>query len=423
MNNRDSDACNGYGRLDGGPEEQDLEADKTPAVGERCCTPDRTNVKLGSAVIFSVAIVAVVMHFSSSMRSSDTNGNGTSADPTVLKRDFRLLSAKKAEKMLLASFDKDGPVCADKASLVSQLTVSTNIAILKVREALMGSGYSADDAPLRDVEPGQLSAARLGHEANWLVPEDDHPNVFKICLTGGVCGGKTAALNGMRAALEKTWQDEVFVFSVPEMSSVLLGLGAMNFGAYKPFVEAEHLEFASQLVVLQLVYEDIFTRYAECITAGNSSIRAKIAITDRDALSNMAFSRPIVPNAPESWEKILQHSRELLAEPRLSTAMLQGRYIGAVVLQSLAVMDGKLNEAQYDKICRGAGGTNPLRAQNAIEAKLNDEQCEQAYREAYPRSKLCLVPNTAFDFAAKLKSAVECAVDLARSAMHDALPQ
>jgi hypothetical protein len=415
-------ACDDYVSLDGSRHERDLEARETHSIRGSYCFSVRQYFKVGSALVLSVVVLTLVVHFSLLTLSSDTYGNTTSANSALPKREFRLLSPRQAEKMLLANFDTAGPVCADTASLVSQLTLMTNNAILRIRDALIGSGYSAEDAPVSGVEPGQLDAPRLDHASRWLVPNSAHPNLYKICLTGGVCGGKTAALNQMRAAFEKTWPD-VLVFSVPELASVLLGLGAMNFGTFQPFVEAEHLEVATQILVLQLVYEEIWTRYAECVTAGNPNIRAMIAITDRDALSGMPFSRPIVPNAPESWEQILKGARAFLREPGLSSAMLERRYVGAVVLQTLAVMNGRLNEAMYTKTCLGKDGSNPLRKESAITAKLNDEQCEEAYAETYPHSELCLIRNEGVDFNGKVKKAAACAIRLARSAMQERPPQ
>eukprot|EP00927_Polykrikos_kofoidii_P053814 TRINITY_DN48369_c0_g1_i1.p1 TRINITY_DN48369_c0_g1~~TRINITY_DN48369_c0_g1_i1.p1 ORF type:complete len:424 (-),score=28.92 TRINITY_DN48369_c0_g1_i1:117-1388(-) len=415
-----SDACRYYTRLHGRRSEQDLEADQTRLVGWRCCSSSRPYLRLASALVVSVSCILLAMYFFFPTLSSDAEETGTLSNAAIPKREFHLLSPQQAEEMLVGSFGKHAPRCGDIASLVSQVTLLTNNAILRIRDGLTKSGYPADDVPLVGVKPGQLIASKLDHGAQWLVPTGAHPNVFKVVLTGGACGGKTAGLHWMRAALERTWHDNVLAFSMPEVATVLLERGAMNFGAYTPYVESEHLEFSFQLVILQIAYEEIWTSYAECIMARNASIRATVAITDRDALSGVAFSRPIVPNAPESWEQVLQGPREFFREPGLSTEMIRRRYVGAIVLQSIAVMRGRLNTADYDRICRGENGTNPFRSQDAVAAKLNDEQCQEAYMETYPRSEICLVPNTRFNFKAKLETALDCAVRFANAAMRDA---
>eukprot|EP00927_Polykrikos_kofoidii_P006443 TRINITY_DN12606_c0_g1_i2.p1 TRINITY_DN12606_c0_g1~~TRINITY_DN12606_c0_g1_i2.p1 ORF type:complete len:444 (-),score=46.90 TRINITY_DN12606_c0_g1_i2:130-1419(-) len=402
-----SDACSCCVSVDGYLE--DLVAQRNLSTRRRHCSPDGQYLKSACALVLSAVALVQVVHVLSPTFFSDTHGNSLSAKSAFSRRDFRLLSPEQAEKMLMTSFDK-GAICADSTTLVAQLTVMTNNAVLRLRDVYVEAGYSAEQMPVSGFESGQLNASRVENGAGWLVSNSAH-SALKITLTGGMCAGKTSSSIMIATQIKKTLPDTL-VFFVPEVYAVLIDLGV------RPTNDAYGEEFQIQLLVLQLVYEEIWTRYAECITARNANTRAMIAILDRDSLNVMGWSPP---NKPDAWKLILQRVGENLGEPGLSTTMLQSRYVGAILFHSIAVLNGHLNEATYNRYCLGNNSSNAQRYSTAIEAMQDDEVMQHAYTEAYPRSKLCFVP-ASFSIKARAKKAAECAVRFARSAMQDAPP-
>merc|ERR1712039_193842 len=91
--------------------------------------------------------------------------------------------------------------------------------------------------------------------------------------------------------------------------------------------------------------------------------------------------------------------------------------LGAIYLQSLALMNGSLNAEQYNRVCRGPNGTNPLRGETAEEALVNDRRVFSAYTEAYPSNKLCIIENRFDSFPEKMVASISCVRKLVRHAL------
>lgn len=110
-------------------------------------------------------------------------------------------------------------------------------------------------------------------------------NIYKICLTGGPCSGKTTALSKLR----DRFQDLGFtVFIAPEAATQLI-LGGMG------FPEAPSLKIKTQETItkLQIATEDVFNDLAKTIE-GNV-----IVFYDRGVIDAKAFVEPHI------WQGVL----------------------------------------------------------------------------------------------------------------------
>merc|ERR1719468_333526 len=134
-----------------------------------------------------------------------------------------------------------------------------------------------------------------------------------------------------------------------------------------------------------------------------------VMLCDRDAIDAKAYSRPIDPTQPVSWDEILAMASKVLGK-NLTEKGLTSRYqLGAVVLESYAVVNGHLNVKGYNSQCLGPDGSNPVRHEGVHEAQGNDLRIKLTYQLAYPEDKLCRVANHAMhNFNEKVEEAIAC---------------
>eukprot|EP00928_Gymnodinium_smaydae_P093104 TRINITY_DN77124_c0_g1_i1.p1 TRINITY_DN77124_c0_g1~~TRINITY_DN77124_c0_g1_i1.p1 ORF type:complete len:216 (-),score=26.51 TRINITY_DN77124_c0_g1_i1:37-612(-) len=182
----------------------------------------------------------------------------------------------------------------------------------------------------------------------------------------------------------------------------------MSHGTFEPYLPKEYTAYALQLVLLQLAFEELWTRAAEHMLQNRPGGGRIILLTDRDALNLKAFTRPIDPDFADSWEDVLTHLGHRVDRPVSQHDLAEQHQMGVVLMQSLAVMNGTLNTEQYNHVCVGEGGTNPMRKQTAVEAQQNDERMLLAYEEAYPSSKTCIIKNVFDSFDEKLEAVLSC---------------
>lgn len=112
---------------------------------------------------------------------------------------------------------------------------------------------------------------------------------YKICLTGGPCGGKTTAIDHLTEKLkERGYQ----VFVVPEAASMIFSSGAsIDLGKY---TDAEKIKFQYYLLVLQMMMEDVFIGIAS--TTKSDKI---VVIMDRGLMDGSAYL------SDELWQALL----------------------------------------------------------------------------------------------------------------------
>jgi len=115
--------------------------------------------------------------------------------------------------------------------------------------------------------------------------------VYRICFTGGPCGGKTTALDKVREHLISKGMD---VYCVPEVPTLL-----MNGGCKYPGIDngEKLLHFESHLIRLQHATEDAFMGIA------NSTGKPSVVVTDRGLLDVKAYLPAL------TWKQILEYNK------------------------------------------------------------------------------------------------------------------
>jgi len=295
-------------------------------------------------------------------------------------RPFKLMSDSEAAELLRSGF-LDPATIPVGAELVRELADATNSAVVSIRQALLSSGvYREEDVPLLGAarrlpeKGGTTRLARRGIQAT--------PGVWKLALLGGVCGGKTKSRVVIREALSQV-DPNIMTFSTREVASVLFSLGAMSGGSYQPLVQEEYSEYAIQSELLQLSFEEIWSRGAADAVSGTGA-KAAVLTTDRDAVDGRFYSQPVNPTFRISWSQILDEAQNRLQITGLSTELLVSRYeLGAVFWHSLASRHGSLNALPYEERC-----VKPTRHETPEEALLNDDRAAQLYVEVYRRSDI-----------------------------------
>ncbi|KAL5477996.1 hypothetical protein EMCRGX_G024869 [Ephydatia muelleri] len=112
--------------------------------------------------------------------------------------------------------------------------------------------------------------------------------VYVVVLTGGPCGGKTTALERIRAHFEaQDWM----VFAVPEVASVVFKAGLI----YNPSNRIQALGVIENFVKTIMQLENTFFDYAEADTTN----RNILIVCDRGAMDPSAFC------SAEEWASIL----------------------------------------------------------------------------------------------------------------------
>ena len=115
------------------------------------------------------------------------------------------------------------------------------------------------------------------------------PTVFKICLTGGPCAGKSTAV----ALLSRRLSNLGFeIFIVPEAATILMTGGAVFDGSS---IEKE-LGFEQNKVKVQIALEDAFTNLAL------SQRKPTVIICDRGTMDSRAYV------GPDKWQIMLEEN-------------------------------------------------------------------------------------------------------------------
>lgn len=173
-------------------------------------------------------------------------------------------------------------------------------------------------------------SSNILEEASSRVPVTDHP-VYRICLTGGPCAGKTTSL----ATLMTYLQDKGFrVFVVPEAATLMnkggcfINSGEMNF--------RQAVRFQMNLMKIQMHLENVFVDLAI------NSESPSVVIMDRGAMDGSAYVEDKI------WKAILNESG-------WTTIQLRDQRYDAICHLVTAAdgaeeFYGKNNEARYESL-------------------------------------------------------------------------
>eukprot|EP00434_Breviolum_minutum_P007397 symbB.v1.2.006528.t1/scaffold389.1/size214891/3 len=291
-----------------------------------------------------------------------------------ISRPFALMDQQQALQLMEEGFldVRHLPKAKDMANRIAS---SVNAAVVKIRQALLSSGYDEAECPLYPDTPETQKAGLAPKQAEavtWGFAQI--PGVSKLAVVGGCCGGKTKSKRHIREALKERLK--IPAFATPEIATVLFLQGALSNGTYKDFVPEEYEEFMVQSEILQIVFEGIWSQGAALSVNGAMAI----LLTDRDAIDGKSYSRPRVRSEPISWSRILLKSGKLLKIPGLSDDDLVKRYIGAVFWHTAARGPNRTVDAEtYLRYCQ-----KPTRHESAKAAFDQDAVAAKVYADAYP---------------------------------------
>jgi len=116
------------------------------------------------------------------------------------------------------------------------------------------------------------------------------PKVYKVCLTGGPCAGKTSASSMLKDRLSSRYE----MFFLPEMASLTIHAGVNIIPS--EFTPETHQIFTESIMKVQMELEDYYSAIAAI------QKRDVIIICDRGCIDNLAYC------SKEVKEKILHDS-------------------------------------------------------------------------------------------------------------------
>ena len=197
--------------------------------------------------------------------------------------------------------------------------------------------------------------------------------VYRVCFTGGPCGGKRTAMSSARRRLANLG---FRVFTVPEAN-----VQFFTSGAQVSDLIADPLTFQSALMNTQLAMEDSFDLLARAQAKRGIS---SVIVCERGAMDNKA-STP-----PELWESVIA-SAGVKSEGELR----EGRY--DLVLHLVTAADGA-EDFYVETSSRGG-------AQESLDEA---RQLDRRVRECWiGHERLHIVDNSANSFDAKVRAAVD----------------
>eukprot|EP01062_Namystynia_karyoxenos_P058896 TRINITY_DN50352_c0_g1_i1.p1 TRINITY_DN50352_c0_g1~~TRINITY_DN50352_c0_g1_i1.p1 ORF type:complete len:451 (+),score=165.92 TRINITY_DN50352_c0_g1_i1:104-1354(+) len=194
---------------------------------------------------------------------------------------------------------------------------------------------------------GVAWAARRSLHGGASAAEPEQPRVYRVCLTGGPCGGKSAALANLRRELEEKGYN---VFTVPEAATMIF-----EGGGRKLFTAGESgcHHFQLELLRMQLVHEDSF------ISMARACGKKAVVLIDRGTMDGRVFC------TPGQWESIME-------EGGWTTAALRDQRYDLVLLFSTTAWGAEhIYEVQRSN--------NPERTETAEEARAQEKKLREVY--------------------------------------------
>ena len=198
--------------------------------------------------------------------------------------------------------------------------------------------------------------------------------IYRICLTGGPCSGKTTALASLKNVIESKG---FIVFNVPEAATLLMKGGAMI--NVEKLNEDQMFKFQIELMKTQIALEDTFKTLAE-----NSGMPAVI-ICDRGLMDTRGYT------GQEVFDRILDHTGWSTIELR------DNRYDG--ILHLVTAADGAAEFYDHE---------NEARFETAEEAVHRDLELRKAY---IGHNKLFVIDNRS-SFQQKIEATVKTVLSI-----------
>ncbi|KAM3138809.1 hypothetical protein pb186bvf_009012 [Paramecium bursaria] len=160
--------------------------------------------------------------------------------------------------------------------------------------------------------------------------------IFKVCLTGGPCGGKTSGLSYLTEKFRERGFD---VYVVPEAATLIFqGGGMINLAQ---FSEEQIIQFQASLLRLQMALEHTFTSLAQIDRS-----KPTIIFCDRGLMDGSAYMEPQV------WSQMLQ-------DLELNEVMIRDKRYDLVV-HLVTAADGAEQYYSKDNAARHEGLENAI---------------------------------------------------------------
>lgn len=198
-------------------------------------------------------------------------------------------------------------------------------------------------------------------------------NIYRICITGGPCAGKTTAMTRIS---ERLSDYGIRTYIVPEAATMLMRGGAMI--NMQVFTRAQKMKFQMNLLRLQMNLEDIFTdiAHSNCKPGGTT-----VVLCDRGVMDGSAYIEP------ELWQAMLDENSWNVVHLR------DGRY--EAVIHMVTAAQGA--EEYYDLM------SNEARYEDLDDARKTDNRILQAW-SGHPY--LSIIDNNVKSFDEKLNRCV-----------------
>eukprot|EP00668_Euglena_longa_P017259 GGOE01021632.1.p1 GENE.GGOE01021632.1~~GGOE01021632.1.p1 ORF type:complete len:579 (-),score=203.62 GGOE01021632.1:244-1947(-) len=194
--------------------------------------------------------------------------------------------------------------------------------------------------------------------------EGRRPNIFKVCLTGGPCAGKTTVLSTIMSHFQAK---SIRTFAVPEAATILI-TGGLSFAN---MTQAKAICFQSSLMALQLSLEQ---RFLEIASADEGPA---LIVCDRGAMDGKAYCDDV------TWPAVM-------AKVGKDEVELRDKQYDAVY-HLVTAADGA--EEFYTT------SNNSARLETADEARVLDKKTMQVYL-GHPH---LVIVNNSTDFVTKVE--------------------
>eukprot|EP01046_Picozoa_sp_COSAG06_P001161 COSAG06_NODE_35_length_30757_cov_53.112532_9_plen_293_part_00 len=202
--------------------------------------------------------------------------------------------------------------------------------------------------------------------------------VYRVCLTGGPCGGKSSSQEALSKALTAEGYN---VFFAPEVPTILMN-GGCQYPGLAPENKAQLTAFEDGIIQMQLQMERSFTRIAA------STGKPSVVIFDRGLLDIPAY----LPR--EAW-------LELLETLGFTEEYFAGRY--DIVLHLVTTAHGVEDVYEVQK------SNNPARQETAQQAR---ELCDKVFDCWRLHPNVLKLENTSEGFAAKLVAGTQAVIEM-----------
>lgn len=178
---------------------------------------------------------------------------------------------------------------------------------------------------------GVVRGRRMSDSYDSRPKTGENEHIYRICVTGGPCAGKTTSLTTIRTDLQERG---FMVLEVPEAATLMMKGGCFIQTSTMSFSQA--VKFQISLMQMQMHLEDVFLDIA--INSGQSCV----VLMDRGVMDGSAYT------SPKIWKAILN-------ETGWTTIQLRDRRYDAVIhlvtsADGAEEFYGKNNEARYETI-------------------------------------------------------------------------